>query len=112
MLTTLEYGDLEPDRVDRLLAEHGAIRVSLSQKHAAPLASLIDVIRASGNWRQLPLRSRFAPGAKALALTIRITVLHSRLPALLRVIVLHAPSQTWHLRPDGSAVFQFVRPRG
>ena len=112
MLPTLEYEDLEMDRVDRLLAEHGEIRVSLNTSHAAPLTSLIDVIRATGDWKRLPLLSRLSPGAKALVLTARITFLHSRLLSLLNVIVLHAPAQLWHTRPDGSVLFHFVRPPG
>jgi len=50
--------------------------------------------------------------SSGILLTARIAIWHPRLLSLLNVVVLHAPSQIWHQRPDGSVLFQFTRPVG
>ena len=109
MIPTLRYEDLEQGLVDRLLAESGAIRVELSPPHASPLAALLSLARDCLGWNHLPFRRRVGPAARGLVLTGRILLFHSKLLSLLSVVVLDSAAQTWHSRPDGTVVFQFIR---
>ena len=107
----LRYQDLELVHVDRLLSEHRVLRLELDPRRAAPLAALIDIARGATAGRGLPLIPRLRQLCRGLWLTLRILVRHSKLFSLLNVIVLDAPSQTWHARSDGTVVFQFIRSR-
>jgi hypothetical protein len=109
---TLRYEQLEQELVDRLLAESGTIRVQLSSAHAAPLAALLGVARECLGWKHLPFWRRIWPAARALLLTARILLFHSKLLSLIGVVILNSAAQTWHRRPDGTVVFQFVRAAG
>jgi hypothetical protein len=86
------------------------VRLALPAERAAPLASLIDVVRESRGWGRLSIRSRLLRLSTGLLLTTRIAIWHPRLLSLLNIVVLHAPSQIWHRQCDGSVLFQFVRP--
>jgi len=106
----IEYDELDLKRVDDLLATHGAVRLALNARRAAPLVSLMSLVRDSRGWRNRPFPSRVGRFSSGLVLTARIAIWQPRLLSLLNIIALHAPSQIWHQRSDGSVLFQFTRP--
>jgi len=111
MTTVLRYPDLEMNHVDSLFSAQGELLVLLPNKHAAALASLIESTRVVQSWGRncTPFFARLVPLAKSLFLTMRITIMHSRLTALIGVIVLNSRSQTWEQQPDGHVLFSFKK---
>ena len=111
MTTVLGYDDLKMDRVDPILSTDGELFVTLPAERAGVLIAFIEATRMSQDWRRnkKPFIARLLPLAKALGTTVRITVMHSRLFELDRVVVLNASSQTWENIPDGHVIFRFVR---
>ncbi len=111
MTTVLVYEDLDTKRIDPVFSKDGQLLVSLPIAHAAALISFIEAVRESQSWgpKRIPVISRLLPLAKALLVTLRVTVMHSRLFALGQIIVLNSSSQTWEQLPNGQVLFRFVR---
>jgi hypothetical protein len=109
---TLRYEDLEHKRVDRLLEENGVVQISLTDKHASALSSLIEATQAIQVWRQMNRRKRVVPGAKTLVLAARIFLRHSKLFELLNLIVVRAIPCSSYKLSDGSVLFRFARVPG
>lgn len=111
MTTVLGYDDLKMDRVDTILSTDGELFVALPAKRAGALIAFIEATRTTQDWQRnkTPFMARLIPLAKGLGTTVRITVMHSRLFELGRVVVLNASSQTWENLPNGQVMFRFVR---
>jgi len=109
MPLVLGYSDLNMNRVDSLLSEHGELFLSLSPKHAKACVSFIETVRASQRWGSTPFLSRLDPLAKALWVTLRIMFSCPRLFELGRVVILNSRSQSWEQGPDGNILFRFAR---
>jgi len=111
MTSALCYEDLDMNRVDGILDEKGELLVSLPPNHASALISFIETTQVAQSWskNRTPFFARLVPLAKGLLVTLRITIKHSRLFDLGRVVVLNSASQTWEKLPDGHVLFRFVR---
>jgi hypothetical protein len=111
MTSTLRYDDLDMNRVDAIFDEKGELLISLPPNHASALISFIKAVQVSQSWAKngTPFLARLVPLAKGLLVTLRITVKHSRLFDLSRVIILNSASQTWEHLPDGQVLFRFIR---
>jgi len=111
MTSVLHYDDLDMSRVDAIFDENGEILISLPPNHASALISFIEVVQITQSWSKnhTPLLARLAPLAKGLLVILHITIKHSRLIDLGRVIVLKSTSQTCEKLPDGYVLFRCVR---
>ncbi|MDO9269344.1 MAG: hypothetical protein Q7T96_09565 [Methylobacter sp.] len=111
MTSALRYDDLEMNRVNAIFDEKGDILISLPPNHASALISLIKTVQVTQSWSKnhTPFLARLAPLAKGLLVMLRITIKHSRLIDLVRVIVLNSTSQTLEKLPDGHVLFRFMR---
>jgi hypothetical protein len=111
MTSALRYDDLDMNRVDGIFDEKGELLVSLPPNHASALISFIETTQVAQSWSKsrTPFLARLVPLAKGLLVTLRITIKHSRLFELGRVVVLNSASQTWEKLPDGHVLFRFVR---
>ena len=111
MTSALRYDELDMNRVDTILDEKGELLISLPPNHASVLISFIETVQVSQSWakNRTPFLARLVPLAKGLLVTLRITVKHSRLFDLGRVVVLNSASQIWEHLPDGHVLFRFMR---
>ena len=96
-------------RVDTQLSSHGAIEVELDARRAVPLATLINAVRDSACWRELPRMVRLVRALAGLGLTLRILLRHTRLFSLAGAVVLNA--STWESRQEGTVLFRFEKHR-
>ena len=105
----MQYSELESHRVDTRLSEDRQLHVSLAAKHAAALIALIETTRVVQGWgvTGTPFLARLSPLGKGLFLILRILLLHSRLLALISVIVLNSRTQIWEQHTDGHVMFTF-----
>ena len=109
MTTTLCYEDLDMDRVNTVFTQQGELLVSLPSNHAKALVQFIETVQTAQSWgpSRTPFLSRLVPLAKSLVVTLRITIAHSRLFSLGRVIVLNSTSQTWERMSESEVLFRF-----
>lgn len=109
MPSVLHYAELEMNRVDLLFSSEGELVVSLPPKHATALIFFIEITRIAEGWgsRRTSFLDRLIPLAKSLFITLRNTIMHSRLFALGNLVVLNSRSQTWENLPDGNVLFRF-----
>jgi hypothetical protein len=108
MTLIVEYDELNMTRVDKIFSEERELLVSLSSTHAKALLSFIETVRTSQNWGKTPYLKRIGPLMKALIVTLRIGLKHSRIFDLGGVIVINRASYTCEKLPNEQVLFRFT----
>lgn len=103
------YENLSKNRMDDRFIADGQVLVTLSAHRADALITLIQELQLIQSWQKnrTPRVARLWPLLKILGTVTRISISHSRLFELSKIIASSSSSQQWNALPDGNILFRF-----